>query len=479
MRNRYTASFARVVLVMALSPMAFTPAVAREIFVAPGAPEDGAGTREAPMSVFAAAEAARAGDVVILGGGVYMLDRPVVPRHSGTAEAPITWRNAEGEHPILDGLGFVRTEDGQYPSRRNFGIFHLNNLSHINVIGLHVRNARYVNFMITGDDASHIALYGCTAENSYGPGICLWRGQHLKVIGCTVTGANDQEMRVPGQRTGSEAPHEALSLMQVKHVQIAYNRVHKCHKEGIDIKETASHVRVHNNEVYDLPRQGIYVDCWFGHQQDVQIHDNVVHNCEWGIVISAEGRGASMSDVVVRHNVVYRNRASGIFFGRWGNDGPRANIDIYHNTVVDNGSPGHWAGDVGGIDVRAENLRNVRIVNNIVHGNHGFEIATFAPPDTRGEDLASRNIVIENNMTGPFRPAESPRGGMFNAPHAIDAPGTIHADPLFVMWKAADYRLRDHSPARNAARTYPGIDGGPHIGCAQNGPSPHPPQPAP
>lgn len=449
-------------------------AAAREIHVSPTGRDDAPGTPEAPMSVHAAAETARAGDVVILAGGVYLLDRPVIPRHSGTPDRPVVWRNRDGEHPVLDGLAFVRTEDGRFPLQANRGVFHIENVSHLQVIGLHVRNARYVNFMITGEQTRQVELYGCTAENSYGPGICLHRGQHLKVIGCTVTGANDQEMRSPGQRTRHEAPHEALSLMQVKFVEIAYNRVHKCHKEGIDVKETASHVRVHHNEVYDLPRQGIYIDCWFGHLQDVEVYANAVHDCEWGIVVSAEGRGATMSDVVIRHNVVYRNRASGIFFGRWGHDGPRERIDIFHNTVVFNGSGDHWAGDVGGIDVRAENLRDVRIVNNIAYGNHGFDIATFAPPETRDAELAARGILIENNLTGAFRPSATPRGGMFNPPWAFDAPDTRHGDPMFLLWKAADFRLRDASPARDAARRYDGIDGGPHLGCAQNPPSPHP-----
>lgn len=441
--------------------------MSREIHVSPDGPDDAPGTPDAPTSIHAAAEAARAGDVVVLAGGVYHLTRPVAPRHSGTPKAPIIWRNADSQQPVLDGLGFERTADGRFPLHRNLGIFHLENVSHYRVVGLHVRNARYVNFMVTGERSRYIELYGCIAENSYGPGICLHRGEHLKVIGCTVTGANDQTMRSPGQQTRHEAPHEAVSLMQVRFVEIAYNRVHKCHKEGIDVKETASHVRVHHNEVYDLPRQGIYIDCWFGHLQDVEVYANAVHDCEWGIVISAEGQGATMSGVVIRHNVVYRNRGSGIFFGRWGHDGPRRDIDIYHNTVVNNGTPGHWAGDVGGIDVRAENLENIRIVNNIVVGNHGFDIATFAPPGSRDAELARRNILIARNLTGPFRPLAEPTGGMFNPPYPYDAPTTLHGDPHFLAPKAADFRLRDDSPARDAAMPLPGIDGGPHLGCAQ------------
>jgi len=444
-----------------------TTATAADIVVAPNGTDTAAGTVDSPLSLLRAAQIAGPGDTVILRGGVYPLTQPVAPKNSGTPDSPIVFRAAHGESPILDGKDFLKAADGAFPSHRNLGLFHIDGLSHIRVENIHVRNSRYVGFMITGDAAAHIELRGCRSENSYGPGICLWRGRNLKVIGCEITGANDQDMRSPGQRTGSEAPHEALSLMQVQHVEIAYNRVHKCHKEGIDVKETASHVTVHHNEVYDLPRQGIYVDCWFGHLQNVEIYANAVHHCEWGIVISAEGKGASMSDIRIRHNVVYGNRASGIFFGRWGTDGPRERIDIHHNTVFMNGTPDHWAGDVGGIDVRAQNLRNVRIVNNIAFNNHSFEIATFAPAVTRAADLASRNILIANNLTGTFKSPPTPRGGMFNAPTAFEGEGTIFGDPLFLLWKAADFRLKDGSPALGAAKTYDSIDGGSDIGCAQ------------
>jgi hypothetical protein len=440
---------------------------AAEIHVSPAAAADGTGSPQSPVTLHKAAQIARAGDIVILAGGVYEVSEPIIPAQSGTADAPIVYRAAYGQKPIIDGLAFIRTADGQYPSRRNMGIFHIDGKQHLRLEFLHVRNARYVNFMITGDTSNGIELHGCRAENSYGPGICLWRGQNLKVIGCEITGANDQEMRVPGQRTGSEAPHEALSLMQVKHVEIAYNRVHKCHKEGIDVKETASHVKVHHNEVYDLPRQGIYVDCWFGHLQDVEIYANAVHDCEWGIVVSAEGKDASMSDIRIHHNVVYANRASGIFFGRWGNDGPRERIDIYNNTVYANGSPDHWAGDVGGIDVRALSLKDVRIVSNIVYGNYGYEIATFAEPAAREAELASRNIVISGNLTGPMKSPAQPRGGMFNPPYAFEGIDTVVGDPMFVMWKAADFRLKDGSPALGTARAFAGIQGSKDIGCAQ------------
>ncbi|MFO0925537.1 MAG: hypothetical protein U0736_00650 [Gemmataceae bacterium] len=80
--------------------------------VAPGGSDRNPGTKDQP---FATVEAARdalrartdrsAPASVIVHGGTYRLDRPVVftPEDSGSAKAPITYRAADGETPVLSG----------------------------------------------------------------------------------------------------------------------------------------------------------------------------------------------------------------------------------------------------------------------------------------------------------------------------------------------------------------------------------------
>jgi hypothetical protein len=439
----------------------------RVIVAAPGGLATAAGTAESPLSVHAAVEGAKAGDVVVLRGGVYELDRPVRVAVRGTAELPFVLRSAEGERAVLDGSKLQQMgRAGRAGAQTGMGLVTVDDSAWVTIRDIEVRSSRYVGLLVTDPTSEGISLIGCQSHGSYGPGILLHRGRKLRVIGCTVTGANDQGLRPTGVPLRREAPHEAISLMQVEDFEVAYCRVHKCHKEGIDIKETASFGRVHHNECYDLPRQGIYVDCWFGKLRNVEIDANVVHDCEWGIAVSAEGREASMSDIWIHHNVVYRNRASGLLFGTWGNDGPRERIYVYHNTIVDNGlalrTGTHWAGTLGGVDIRARNLREVYIVSNIVHGNVGFDFASVDPGSHEG-----RRIVVENNLTGAL--SKLPQlPGMFETPVVFAGAGTIVGDPAFVLPRGADFRLKVGSAALGAARGRFPFEVAGNVGCAQN-----------
>jgi len=280
----------------------------------------------------------------------------------------------------------------------------------------------------------------------------VWYAQYVRVIGCEIVGANNQEMRRPGQELVHEAPHEALSVAGAQHFEIAYNHVHHGAKEGIDVKEVSAHGVVHDNYIHQMPRQGLYTDAWFGRLADVEFRDNVVHDCEWGMALSAEGEHASMRDVRVHHNILFNNRGSGILFGVWGSDGPRSDISIYNNSVYRNGTAGHWAGAVGGIDVRSANLQRVSIFNNIAFDNYAFDIATF-DPTPGGKRLAAQAIRITTNLVGPNPRAgasEILRKGEFPMLFRTAGEHPITGNPLFSDPAAADFRLRSGSPASGA-----------------------------
>jgi len=416
--------------------------------------DDGPGTPARPFAtVYKAAETAQAGDEVLLHEGVYRLTQEVRPRHSGTADKWIVYRAAPGEKPVLDAEDFIKTgTDGVPPSRRQLGVFHLEDVSFVRVEGISVRNAHFAGFNVLGTKTHHIELLACRSEHSYGPGIFLRSGpEYIRVIGCEITGANDPDLRTSVERQPREAPHEALSIAWARQFEIASNLVHHCVKEGIDCKETSAHGSIHHNTVHDVKRQGLYADCWFGLLEDVEFHSNLSYSNEWGLVISAEGRGARMENVRIHHNLIHDNRASGIYFGTWGVNGPRSNIVICNNTIFHNGNARHWAGATGGIDLRASELSRIFVVNNIVFDNAAFEIATFAAPDQQDEALKAREIIIANNLTGPFHSLSS-EGGSYNRPYAYRGQQTIEADPRFVNSAAGDFHLQPGSPAISAAR---------------------------
>ena len=445
-------------------------------YVAVDGSDEGDGTIVDPWaSVERAVSETGPGDTVLLRGGVYRIDRAVqLGGAQGTEDGWITVRSYPGERAVFDAYEFRETEDGLTPHRAGLGSIDISGAQYLRVKNIDVRNSFGEGFRISRG-SKHIELIGCRSDRSFKSGIAAWGighggAENIRILHSEVTGANDLNMALPadgGPFTRGEAPHEGISIAGVHHFEVAYNRVHRSHKEGIDIKERSAHGVVHNNETHDLPRQGIYLDAWFGILEDVEVHSNRSYNNEWGITLSAEDDGAEMRNIRIHSNFVYNNRASGIMFGLFGQDEPRSDIKIYNNTVVGNGTISHWHGTTGGIDLRSSNVCDVYVVNNLVMNNIGFEIAGFASDDEREQAFAERNIVVRNNMTSPFHNSVEEYHEGWGWAFPFRGEDTIESENVrFVFINAADFRLRPGSDAINAAIE---IDGGmrvhPHIGA--------------
>ena len=96
----------------------------------------------------------------------------------------------------------------------------------------------------------------------------------------------------------------AISVAGSHHFEVAWNHVYNGQKEGIDVKETAAFGTVHHNYVHDCKRQGLYIDGWFGKLEQLEMNENVVHNCEAGIALSSED-GPNTKNLRIHHNLVY------------------------------------------------------------------------------------------------------------------------------------------------------------------------------
>jgi hypothetical protein len=84
-------------------------AQAATYYVSPDGQDANTGTEGKPFhTIQKAADLARAGDTVIVRGGVY--NEHVILRHSGAPEEPIIFKNAPGERPIVDTDGKGRIE---------------------------------------------------------------------------------------------------------------------------------------------------------------------------------------------------------------------------------------------------------------------------------------------------------------------------------------------------------------------------------
>ena len=272
----------------------------REIFVAPTGKDSNPGTSKKPLrSIQKAINKASAGTTVTLLTGEYNLNAPVTISAKGTPGGWIILRGAKGAEAILNGIKINIPDSGKYP--RNNGLIQVQNAAYIRIQNIHVRNSHRAGINI--QESKYVDVVNCISENSLSPGIAAWqRCEYIRVLGNTVINANNMKMSWTPYK-GHEAPHEAISIGGAHHFEVAWNHVYNCQKEGIDVKETAAYGIVHHNYVHHLKRQGLYIDGWFGQLEEIEMYDNIVHDCESGIAVSSE-EGPKTRNLKNHHNLV-------------------------------------------------------------------------------------------------------------------------------------------------------------------------------
>lgn len=438
-----------------------SPALAQRqphyFYVAPDGSDTNEGSMDHPWAtVNHAAHVLMPGDTVYIRGGTYPLTEQIRAKHSGTQNRWVIYRAFPKEQVILDANRVkVAPPSGQPPFPHDQGAFQLENVQYIQVKGVEIINSH--NSGITVRNSHHIHLYNNKTRNTFSPGIGVWNSDHQKVIGNTVINANAPEMAgFPNNL--SETPHEAISMGGVESFEVAYNLVYDGKKEGIDVKENSKHGTVHHNYVHHMARQALYVDSWFGELEDVEIFDNVAHDCKGaGFAISVEGAtGSSVArNIRFHHNLLYNNWGTGIFFSRWGHDGLREKIRIYNNTVYHNGhgqpNPGedfYWI--TGGLYLFSENLNDLDIRNNIFSQNAGFKIGYsqgYLRTNSNIEQvLRQKNIDITHNLVFGTNSVDRPIYAGWSPNNYVNIYATngtsalVH-DPQFVSPESGNFSL--------------------------------------
>jgi hypothetical protein len=429
----------------------------QEIFVSPAGKDSNPGTPKKPLrSIQKAINKATAGKTVTLLAGEYALNAPVTLSAKGTPNGWITLRGAKGAKVILDGIKINIPDSGKYP--QNNGLIQVQNAAYIRIQNIHVRNSHRAGINI--QESKYVDVVNCISENSLSPGIAAWqRCAYIRVLGNTVINANDMKMSWTPYK-GHEAPHEAISMGGAHHFEVAWNQVYNCQKEGIDVKETAAYGIVHHNYVHHLKRQGLYIDGWFGQLEQIEMYDNLVHDCESGIAVSSE-EGPNTKNLKIHHNLVYNNRATGLFFSRWGADNPRENVAIYNNTFYRNGWGVNFSGDPqywlsGGCYLYSTNLKEVSIINNIFAHNFPFEIGHTSR--LAGNWVAEKNINISNNLIQDINKFSYPmylKAWLKDSVYTMTGTNAILDDPQFADPENGDFRLKKNSPAAHSGYAYP------------------------
>jgi hypothetical protein len=390
---------------------------------------------------------------------------------SGLPGRPIVFRNAPGEHPVLDGSsldvgeGFssmISLDGRRYVQIRGFEIRGLRtDLSGHNPVGILVTGAsdhvtiagNVVHDLGTtfqgrvGGDAHGIAVYGNLADHP-------------------IDGMDIDDNELYNLELGSS---EALVVNgNVTHFLIQGNLVHDTNnigivaigyegtapdpsvdsaRDGIIRGNTVYNVDSYGNPAYGTDRSadGIYVDGG----RDVLVENNIVHAVNVGLEFASEHHDRSTSFVTARNNLVYDATAIGIA--------------------------------IGGYDRRRGFTEGSVIVNNTVVGTHGVEL--LVQFDTR-DNVIENNIFVagptaefvENRYTenannlvdhnlywsgdGSDRGVWTWKGKGYQdfsgwrASSSVDE-HSMFADPGFVDPSAHDFRLSDGSPAVDAGSFVP------------------------
>lgn len=440
------------------------------------------GTLDKPWATINhAAEVIKAGDTVYLRGGTYRITQQIRTKNSGTQKAWIVYSSYPGEQAIIDADDVqVAPPTGNPPFPHDQGAFQIVGLSYIRIKNLEIKNSHNAGFTIR--NSHHIELYNNTTDTTFSSGIAIWcdlaqRGcDHHKVIGNTIINANTYDMIIPGFSRESETPHEAISISDIDYFEIAYNHVHDCDKEGIDVKGSSRHGTVHHNYIHNLERQGLYVDNWGESIEDIEVYENVVHNCKGaGLALSVEN-GKQTNNIRVHHNLLYNNLGTGIFLSRWGGDGLRKNIKIYNNTVHHNGygepNPGetyYWM--TGGLYLFSTNIQNIEVVNNIFSDNNGFQIGYSDRYLENSRDVnailqkkkikIAYNLISDNNkVTYPIYVGWAPDN--YANIYPFKGRNFVENNPSFVEPETGNFYLNSNSPAigkGSPKKTYTDPDG--------------------
>lgn len=349
-----------------LAALLHAPLRADTLHVALTGDDANPGTHALPWrTVQHACSTAQPGSTVLIAGGIY--NEKVRVTVSGTQGAGrITIMPAGPDSVVLDGTGI--------PGRH---MLLLQDPAHIRVQGLVLRNntgvtdGGGVRIEGSGED---IALEGLLIEHM--------RGANAMGITCYGTHATLplRDIRISGNtvRFCEPAPSEAITLNgNVEQFLVEGNTVADVDNIGIDCiggegtcptpaLDRARRGTVRGNRVVRARSSygggyaaGIYVDCG----SSILVEHNIVEQCDMGIEIGCENRGAAAESVVVRNNLLYGNDKAGLAVG--GYDYPRTGLvrasAFLHNTLFRNDVLGTGDGEV-----RMEYALSCIFRNNII-----------------------------------------------------------------------------------------------------------------
>lgn len=345
----------------------------KDYYVSKEGDDKNPGTFDEPwQTIQKAAESLKAGETVLIREGIYREE--VLLKNSGEAGSHIVFKSYKDEKVILDGKDI----DWGY----NWSsLFDINAQSYIRIEGIRVENSRWAGFGSTTDGAgsSHVEIRNCSTYNTQASGIIFMNADNI------IIDSNAIE-RASINTSGSQ---EGISLDNVDYFEVSDNKVFDFTNqapgrggEGIDAKNGSSYGKIHGNEVYSIPKIGIYIDSYEGEQKDIEIYDNNIYACGQGITLANE-KGGYLKNVVVRNNTI-ENCNWGLTVGGWdeGYTHEMESITFMENELAEI--------KVTGIYLNNPDARNVSVKGNIIQGR-----LSYIPIKLNGGNLDE--TVIDGN----------------------------------------------------------------------------------
>ncbi len=373
------------------------------------------GTEAQPwLTIQKAADTMVAGDTVLIMAGTYQ--ERVAPKNSGSSGNYITYASYTGDTVTIDGSAMSLSLVDQD------GLFVVDNKSYIIISGLTIKNARPNdnNNGIYVDSSSYITIEKNYTYNTVSSGIGVWDSDHITIDG------NEVELAC------NNGEQECITVSTTDIFEIKNNHVHHSGPgtiggEGIDAKDGSTNGKIYKNHVHHINRLGIYVDSWDKLTSQIEVYQNVVHDCaNDGFTLAAES-GGLLENIKIYNNIAYNNKYNGINISANGEaiySHPMKNIYVVNNTFYSNGDS-TWG---GGVLIENPEADDVVIRNNICSQNGIAQVQVEA---------SGNNLTIDHNLIDGYRG------------YATETYGTdyVEGDPLFISTSGADFHLQQSSPA--------------------------------
>jgi hypothetical protein len=417
---------------------------------------------------------------VYVRGGRYMMPGDwqalIMPQRSGTAERPITYAGYPGETAVVDGRHHHCAHDTRVPHAiydRDRGMFQIEEKAYITVKNLHLENSRKSGFGVYASD--HVTLSHNYVYGTFHCGINSATNTNLDMVGNTLgqvcsslyswdpaTQEWDLEGDWRNPYEGAEAlewgqwprelrhlrkpGREAIDNHRNEHVEIAFNEIYWCSKEGI--ADPQRHFKIHHNYIHHFlgPHHsaGIYLDAYGPIMDDLDVYANVIHHTATGIAIGSEG-GTLGTDIRIHHNLCFDNWWTGILNLSAGQDGPRRGMRIENNTVHRNGHSSWEGNPTGGIHLGSINCRDITVRHNICTDNRDYQVAMMEQ-----HNRLEQGIAIERNFCSPLVGPLERDLPKLRRWYPVVGDHTLTGDPHYVNADAWDFRLQRDSPAIDA-----------------------------